>query len=114
MARKQPYAISYDQATKKQLRAIDKKHHSVIRAEIEEQLQLEPGKETRNRKPLRQPAPFEARWEIRFGPAKCPSHFRRKATRSAKGHVAHPSQIRGTGTRRVRIWSCHDWPFRLL
>ena len=71
MARKRPYGISYDQATKKQLRAIDKKHHSVIRAEIEEQLQFEPGKETRNRKPLRQPAPFEASWEIRFGPANC-------------------------------------------
>ena len=68
MARKQPYDISYDQATKKHLRAIDAKYHSLIRAEIEEQLQFEPDKETRNRKPLRQPAPFEATWEIRFGP----------------------------------------------
>lgn len=68
MARKQPYGISYDPATKKHLRAIEKKHHSLIRAEIEEQLQVEPTKETRNRKPLRQPAPFEATWEIRFGP----------------------------------------------
>lgn len=32
------------------------------------QLQFEPGKETRNRKPLQQPAPFEATWELRFGP----------------------------------------------
>jgi hypothetical protein len=55
MARKQPYDISYDQATKKHLRAIEVKHHALIRAEIEEQLQFEPGKETRNRKPLRQP-----------------------------------------------------------
>jgi hypothetical protein len=39
----------------------------LIRAAIEEQ--FEPGKETRNRKPLRQPAPFEATWEIRFGAA---------------------------------------------
>ena len=60
MARKLPYDISYDQATKKHLRAIDKKYHSLIRAEIEERLEFEPGKETRNRKPLRQPAPFEA------------------------------------------------------
>src|SRR6266852_2519896 len=71
MVRKQPYDISYDQATKKHLRAIEAKHHSLIRAEIEEQLQLEPGKETRNRKPLRQPAPFEATWELRFGPNNC-------------------------------------------
>jgi mRNA-degrading endonuclease RelE of RelBE toxin-antitoxin system len=71
MARKQPYDISYDQATKKHLRAIEAKYHSLIRAEIERQLQFEPGKETRNRKPLRQPAPFEATWEIRFGPDNC-------------------------------------------
>lgn len=71
MARKLPYDISYDQATKKHLRAIDRKYHSLIRAKIEEQLEFEPGKETRNRKPLRQPAPFEATWEIRFGPDNC-------------------------------------------
>ncbi len=34
-------------------------------------MEFEPGKETRNRKPLRQPAPFEATWEIRFGPESC-------------------------------------------
>jgi hypothetical protein len=68
MARKQPYEIGYDQGTKKHLRAIDAKYHALIRAEIEEQLQYAPDKETRNRKPLQQPAPFEATWEIRFGP----------------------------------------------
>jgi mRNA-degrading endonuclease RelE of RelBE toxin-antitoxin system len=68
MARKQPYDISYDPATKKQLRAIETKYHSLIREVIEKQLLFEPGKETRNRKPLLQPAPFEATWELRFGP----------------------------------------------
>ena len=67
MARKQPFDLNYDPASKKHLRAIEAKYHSLIRAEIEEQLQFEPGKETRNRKPLRQPAPFEATWELRFG-----------------------------------------------
>ncbi len=71
MARKQPYDINYDQATKKHLRAIEAKYHSLIRAEIEQQLQFEAGKENRNRKPLRQPAPFEATWELRFGPDNC-------------------------------------------
>src|SRR5438128_6705612 len=71
MDRKLTYNIHYDQATKKHLRAIEAKYHSLIRAEIEEQLQFEPAKETRNRKPLRQPAPFEATWEIRFGPGNC-------------------------------------------
>lgn len=55
-------------ATKEHLRAIEAKYHSLIRAEIEEHLRFEPDKETRNRKPLRQPAPIEATWEIRFGP----------------------------------------------
>ncbi len=68
MALKQPYDISYDEATKEHLRAIGVKYHSLIRAEIEKQLRLEPAKETRNRKPLRQPAPFDATWEIRIGP----------------------------------------------
>jgi mRNA-degrading endonuclease RelE of RelBE toxin-antitoxin system len=68
MARKKPFEISYDLAISKHLRAIDAKYHRLIRAEIEEQLQYEPGKETRNRKPLRQPAPFEATWELRVGP----------------------------------------------
>jgi mRNA-degrading endonuclease RelE of RelBE toxin-antitoxin system len=71
MARKKVYGISYDQATGRQLRAIDVKYHSLIRVEIEEQLQFQPGTETRNRKPLRQPAPFEATWELRFGPGNC-------------------------------------------
>ncbi len=52
-------------------RAIEAKYHSLIRAEVEEQLLFEPAKETRNRKPLRQPAPFEATWELRFGPDNC-------------------------------------------
>src|SRR6267378_3500904 len=68
MARKQLYDISYDEATTKHLRAIEPKYHSLIREAIEEQLQYEPDKETRNRKPLTQPAPLEATWEIRFGP----------------------------------------------
>ena len=71
MARKQPYDISYDQAIRKHLRAIEAKYHALIREEIKERLQFEPAKETRNRKPLRQPAPFDATWEIRFGPENC-------------------------------------------
>jgi hypothetical protein len=68
MARKQPFGVSYDPATKEQLRAIEAKYHSLIRTVIEERLLFEPETETRNRKPLRQPAPFEATWELRFGP----------------------------------------------
>ncbi len=68
MVRKQLYSLSYDQATKEHLRAIQAKYHSLIRTVVEEQLRFEPESETRNRKPLQQPAPFEATWELRFGP----------------------------------------------
>lgn len=64
-----PYALIYAPAVKKHLRAIDSKYHSLIREKIAEQLALEPGVETRNRKPLRPPAILGAEWEIRFGPS---------------------------------------------
>ncbi|HEX7377468.1 MAG TPA: hypothetical protein VF278_10165 [Pirellulales bacterium] len=67
MARKQPYDILYDEATAKHLLAIEPRYHSLIRERIEEQLRFDPSRTTRNRKPLRQPVPFEATWEIRFG-----------------------------------------------
>ena len=67
MARKQPFSLSYDPATREQLLAIEPKYHSLIRETIEEQLLFQPETETRNRKPLEQPAPYEATWELRFG-----------------------------------------------
>jgi mRNA-degrading endonuclease RelE of RelBE toxin-antitoxin system len=68
MARRQPYILVYAPEVKKHLAAIEAQHHGLIRQKIEEQLLFEPGVETRNRKPLRQPAPLAAEWEIRFGP----------------------------------------------
>jgi hypothetical protein len=47
---------------------IEAKYNALIRDKIGEQLRFEPATETTNRKPLRQPAPFGASWEIRFGP----------------------------------------------
>jgi mRNA-degrading endonuclease RelE of RelBE toxin-antitoxin system len=68
MTRQQAYTIIYARGVKRHREAIAGKHHRLIRESIEEQLQFEPNVETRNRKPLRQPAPFGAEWEIRFGP----------------------------------------------
>ncbi len=68
MVRRQPYTLAFASAVSEHLRAIDAKHHALVREKIGEQLRFEPGAETTNRKPLRQPAPFEATWEIRFGP----------------------------------------------
>jgi hypothetical protein len=62
------YTIVYARATVDHLRVIELKYHSLIRAAIEEQLPFEPGRETRNRKPVKQPTSFDADWEIRFGP----------------------------------------------
>ena len=72
MARKkQPFDLIYDPEVSKHLRAIESKHHGLIRTTIEEQLQYEPEVATRNRKPLRQPVKIGATWEIRFGPGNC-------------------------------------------
>jgi hypothetical protein len=53
------------------LAAIDRKYHSLIRQSIDSQLSYEPTIQTRNRKPVVQPFPFEAAWEICFGPQNC-------------------------------------------
>ena len=50
------------------LQAIDKKYRSLIRETIAQQLSYTPLNLTRNRKPLEQPAPFGATWELRCGP----------------------------------------------
>ena len=68
MARRRPYTLIYARGVTEHLKSIDAKYDSLIREKIEEQLRFEPNVETRNRKPLRQPAPFAAEWEIRFGP----------------------------------------------
>src|SRR2546423_2223183 len=67
MAR-QGYTLAFAAEVTKHLRAIDAKYHALIQEKIGEQLRFEPATETTNRKPLRQPAPFGATWEIRFGP----------------------------------------------
>ncbi len=63
-----PYTLVYARAVTKHLECIDAKYDRSIREKIEEQLSFEPSVETKNRKPTRQPAPFAAEWEIRFGP----------------------------------------------
>ncbi len=68
MARQTPYTLAFASAVSKHLRAIDAKYHALVREQIGEQLRFEPGTATTNRKPLQQPAPFAATWEIRFGP----------------------------------------------
>lgn len=47
---------------------IEHKYRSLIQKTLDEQLVYEPDRQTRNRKPVEQPAPFAATWELRFGP----------------------------------------------
>jgi mRNA-degrading endonuclease RelE of RelBE toxin-antitoxin system len=61
------FKIGYAPQVKKHLKAIEPKYYSLIRAEIESQLEFEPTIETRNRKPLRRPADIEGEWELRIG-----------------------------------------------
>jgi hypothetical protein len=60
MAKKKPFDLIYDPGVEQHLQSIEKKQLSLIRAAIHEQLQFEPETETRNRKPLQQPAAFGA------------------------------------------------------
>ena len=47
---------------------IERKYHPLIQTTLDEQLVYAPDQKTRNRKPVEEPAPFEATWELRFGP----------------------------------------------
>jgi hypothetical protein len=50
------------------LDATERKYHRLIERIILEQLSHTPEQVTRNRKPLEEPGPFGATWELRFGP----------------------------------------------
>lgn len=68
MPRSPKYRLIYAPEAMEHLAAIERKHHRLISEAIIEQLTHTPAAETRNRKPLRQPAPFGAKWELRCGP----------------------------------------------
>ncbi|MEW5939037.1 MAG: addiction module toxin RelE [Chloroflexota bacterium] len=61
------YQIIYSNDALHHLRYIEKKFYGYIEETLESQLSREPGVETKNRKTMRQPAPFNAEWELRFG-----------------------------------------------
>jgi hypothetical protein len=68
MVKSRPFTLVYADEIKHHLRAIRKKYHALIQAEIEHQLLFDPEVETRNRKPLKRPISFGAEWELRLGP----------------------------------------------
>lgn len=61
------FEIIYDPNAVRHLREIDRKYHAAIGEAVLHQLSHQPDQPTRNRKPLRQPAPWGAAWELRCG-----------------------------------------------
>ena len=68
MATKTRYEIELSEEADGHLDFIERKYHTLVLDSIEEQLTHRPLVETRNRKPIRQPAVYPDAWEIRFGP----------------------------------------------
>jgi hypothetical protein len=69
MAKRPKFTLSFAPEAIEHLDLIESKHHGLLRRTINQQLTHTPMEETRNRKPLDQPAPFAASWEHRCGPA---------------------------------------------
>jgi mRNA-degrading endonuclease RelE of RelBE toxin-antitoxin system len=68
MARLPRFVLNFAPETIDHMDAIERKYHHLIQRAMDEQLSYTPEVETRNRKPLTQPAPFGATWELRCGP----------------------------------------------
>jgi hypothetical protein len=73
MARSKRFEIIYPPIIKEHLKSIEPKFYSYIRASLERGLSYQPDQETKNRKPLKRPIVFGAKWELRFGTN---NHFR--------------------------------------
>jgi mRNA-degrading endonuclease RelE of RelBE toxin-antitoxin system len=68
MPSRSKFTIFFAPETLDHLALIPSKYHSLIHDTIHERLTHAPEQETRNRKPLEPPAPYDAGWELRFGP----------------------------------------------
>ena len=68
MAKRPRFTLSFAPEAIQHLDLIEAKYHRLLRRTIVEKLTFTPTDETRNRKPLDSPAPFEASWELRCGP----------------------------------------------
>ena len=71
MVKRSKFTLSFAPEAVDHLDLIEFKYHGLLRRTINEQLTYTPTEETRNRKPLDQPAPFDASWELRCGPDNC-------------------------------------------
>ncbi len=67
MPKKPSFRLIYHPNFVDHLHGIDAKSRSEVRAAIEQQLVFDANIETLNRKLLKRPLPFDARWELRCG-----------------------------------------------
>jgi hypothetical protein len=67
MAPPKRFELIYPPIIKQHLKSIEAKYYSLIQESLETQVQFQPDVETRNRKPLRYPVIFGAKWETRLG-----------------------------------------------
>jgi len=68
MAKRPGFTLLFAPEAIEHLDLIESKYHGLLRRTINKQLTHTPTEETRNRKPLDQPAPFGASWELRCCP----------------------------------------------
>jgi mRNA-degrading endonuclease RelE of RelBE toxin-antitoxin system len=68
MAKRKKFTFEFAPEAVEHLDFIEPKYQGLVRRTIRDQLSHTPAKETRNRKPLEQPGPFQASWELRCGP----------------------------------------------
>ncbi len=69
MRRRAKYTVVYARDIYEHIDTIEGRYHRLIKKTIEEQLNITPDRQTRNRKPLEElPGPFGSTWELRFGP----------------------------------------------
>ena len=68
MSKRPAFEVVFDVLALDHMEAIERKHHSLIRGTVEEQLISEPDTPTRNRKPLLRETAIGAAWEVRCGP----------------------------------------------
>src|SRR5438067_11588390 len=68
MGKRPQFRLTFAPEAIEHLDRFEPKYHGLLRRTIQEKLAHTPTEETRNRKPLDQPAPFDASWELRCGP----------------------------------------------
>jgi mRNA-degrading endonuclease RelE of RelBE toxin-antitoxin system len=68
MAKGSKFTLNFAPEAVEHLDSIESKYHGLLRRTINEQLTSTPTQPTKNRKPLEQPAPYDATWELPCGP----------------------------------------------